>query len=104
MPFASPMDLNHLVCDLNLLKKQAELLGSRLKGLNLLHQDSKICFFCNHQNEFKEFFCQENALVFCNNACCVIEALGHEHDPTEWRLCVDSSEVSSKYVLLHNGD
>ena len=31
-------DLNDLVCDLNCLKKQAELLGSRLKWWNLLHQ------------------------------------------------------------------
>jgi len=79
-------------------------LGSRLKGWDLLHQDSEICFFCNNQNEFKEFFFQENALVFCNNVCCVIEALGHQHDPTEWRLFIDSSEVSLKDMLLHNGD
>jgi hypothetical protein len=25
--------------------------------------------------------------VFCNDVCCVIEALEHQHDPTEWRLC-----------------
>ena len=30
MPFAIHMDLNHLVCDLNLLKKQAELLGPKI--------------------------------------------------------------------------
>jgi len=89
MPFAIPMDLNHLVCDLNLLKKQAELLSTRLKGWNLLHQDSEICFFRYHNNEFKEFFCEENALVFCN-VCCVIEAHGHQHDPTDWLLFIDS--------------
>jgi len=79
MPFAIHMDLNHIVCDLNLLKKQAELLSSRLKGWNVLHQGSEVRFFRNHQNEFKEFFCQDIALVFCNNVCCVIEALGHQH-------------------------
>ena len=33
-------DQNDIVRDLNLAKKQAELLGSRIKGCNLLHQDS----------------------------------------------------------------
>jgi len=42
--------------------------------------------------EFKEFFSQENDLVFCNNVCSVIEALGHQHNPTEWCLCIDSSK------------
>jgi len=35
-------DLNDVVRDLNLSKKQAELLGSRLKGWNLLRQDTKV--------------------------------------------------------------
>ena len=38
-------DLNDIVCDLNLSKKQAELLGSRLKGWKLLRQDNKVCFY-----------------------------------------------------------
>jgi len=35
-------DLNDIIRDLNQSKKQAELLGSRLKGWNLLHQDTKV--------------------------------------------------------------
>jgi hypothetical protein len=72
-------NLNDLVRDLHLSKKQAELLDSRLKGWNLLHQDTEICFFRNCQIGFKEFFSQENDLIFCNDVCCVIEALGHQH-------------------------
>jgi hypothetical protein len=56
-------DLNDIVCDLNLSKKQAEgekegekkqaeLLGSRLKGWNLLHQDTKVCFNHGRHEEF----------------------------------------------------
>ena len=37
-------DLNDIVRDLNLSKKQAELLGSRLKCPNLLRQNTKVCF------------------------------------------------------------
>jgi hypothetical protein len=54
--------------------------------------------------EIKEFFSQDNDMVFCNDVCCVIEALGPQHDPPEWRLFMDSSEVSLKAVLLHNGN
>ena len=38
-------ELNDLVRDLKLSKKQAELLGSRLRGWNLLQKDTKVCFF-----------------------------------------------------------
>ena len=45
-------DLNNIVRDLNLSKKQAELLGSRLKGWNILCQDTKVCFYHGHHEEF----------------------------------------------------
>jgi len=35
-------DVNDIVHDLNLSKKQAELLGSKLKGWSLLHQDTMV--------------------------------------------------------------
>jgi hypothetical protein len=38
-------DLKDLVCDLNLSKKEAEILACRLKGWNLLQQCTKVCFF-----------------------------------------------------------
>jgi hypothetical protein len=132
--FLKQEDLNNTVCDLNLSEKQAEILGSRLKGCNLcnrqrrqrlrikvcqtdfkskkenkcvinvttvfptkskishnlLHQDTKVHFLCNHQNEFKEFFSLEDNLVFCNDVSSVTEALGHQHNPTERRLFTDS--------------
>jgi hypothetical protein len=63
----------------------------------------EICFFRNRQNEFEEFFSQENDLVFCNDVWCVIEAVRHQHDPTEWRLSTDPSKVVLKALLLHYG-
>jgi hypothetical protein len=96
-PLLLTTDLNN-VCDFNLSKKQAELLGSRVKGWNLLHQD----VFWNCQNKFKNFFSQENDPVLCNDVCSVMEALGHQHNPTERRLFIDSSKISIKVVLLHN--
>ena len=49
-------------------------------------------------------FSFKNDVVFCNDISCLIEALGLEYDPTEWCLFVDSSKVSLKAVLLHNGN
>ena len=33
-----------------------------------------------------------------------MEVLGHEYNPDQWRLFTDSSKVSFKVVLLHNGN
>jgi hypothetical protein len=48
-------DLKDLARHSNFSLKKTELLRSKLKGWNLLHQDNKIYFFRNRQNEFKEF-------------------------------------------------
>ena len=74
-------DLNDILHDFNLSKKQAEILGSRLKGWNLLCQDTKVCFYRGHHEEVKDFFSQEDGVVFCNDVCSVIEVLGHECNP-----------------------
>ena len=42
-------ELNDLVRDLKLSKQQAERLGSRLRGWNLLQKGTKVCFFRNCQ-------------------------------------------------------
>jgi len=74
-------DLNDIVRDLNLSKKQAEILGSRLKGWNLLCQDTKMCFCCGRHDEFKDFFSQEDGVMFCNDICSAMEVPGHEFNP-----------------------
>jgi len=56
--------LNYLVRDLNVFKKLAEPLGSRLKLWKLLHLDTEIYFFRYRQNEFKEICSQENICYF----------------------------------------
>jgi len=61
-------------------------------------------FLCTCQNEFKEFSKQENNLVFYIDICTVLEALGNQHYLSKWCLFVDSSKVSLKAVLLHNGN
>jgi len=43
---------------------------------------------------------QQEGLVFYNDVCSVIEAPGHQHNPTKWHLFIDSSKVSLKALLL----
>ena len=40
--------------------------------------------------------------MFCKDVCSIMEVLGHECNPDQWRLFTDSSKVSLKVVLLHN--
>jgi hypothetical protein len=45
-------------------------------------------------------------MVYCfaNNVCSIKEVLGHEYSPEWWCLFNDSSKVSLKVILLHNGN
>jgi len=42
--------------------------------------------------------------VFCYDVHGMMNALGIKHDPQEWRLCIYSSKLSLKALLLHNGN
>jgi len=97
-------DLIDIICNLNLSKKQAEILGSRLKGWNLLRHNTKVCFYHGRHEEFKDFFSVEDDVMFCNYFCSAMEVLGHEYNSGQWHLFIDSSKVTLKVVLLHNGN
>jgi len=47
--------------------------SSRLKGWNLLRQDTKVCFYRGRHEEFKDFLFQEDGVVFCSDVCSVME-------------------------------
>jgi len=63
-----------------------------------------VCFYRGRHEEFKDFFSKEDGVAFCNDVCSVMEVLGHEYHPDQWRLFIDLSQVSWKFVLLHNGN
>ena len=63
-----------------------------------------MCFYHGHHEEFKDFFSQEDDDVFCNDVCSIMEVLGHKYNPDQWHLFIDSSKVSLKVVLPHNGN
>jgi hypothetical protein len=47
-------------------------------------------------------FSLKNVLVISKDAFFVMEAAGHQNDPTECRLFIHASKFSFKAVLLHN--
>jgi hypothetical protein len=61
-----------------------------------------VCFYRGRHEKFKDFFSQEDGVVFFKDVCSVMEVLGHGFNPDQWRLFIDSSKVSLKLVLLHN--
>ena len=68
-------------------------LSLEVKGLESSAQDIKVCFYCGRHEEFKDFFSQEDGVVFCNNVCSIMEVLGHEFNPDQWCLFTDSSKA-----------
>ncbi|GBN90225.1 hypothetical protein AVEN_24752-1 [Araneus ventricosus] len=62
-----------------------------------LSKDRCFCFAARRS------FCQDGDVIFCNDVNSLFKALGLQHNPQEWRLFIDSSNVSLKAVLVHNG-
>lgn len=100
----SQSELNDLVRDLNLPKESAELLGSRLKSKNLLEPGTHYSWYRHREEELVPLFSHTDSLVYCNNINQLMHFYGIEHDPSQWRLFIDSSKRSLKGVLLHNGN
>ena len=63
-----------------------------------------MCLYRGRHEEFKDFFSQEYSVVFCNDVYSVMEVLGREYNPDQWRLFIDSSKESLKMVLFHDGN
>jgi len=51
-----------------------------------------VCLYRGRHEEFKDFSSQEDGVVFCNDACSIMEVLGYEFNPDQWRLFIDSSK------------
>jgi len=63
-----------------------------------------VCFYRGRHEDFKDFFSLKDGVVFGNDVCSVMEVLDREYNPDQCRLFIDSSKVSLKLVLLHNGN
>ncbi|GFX91662.1 uncharacterized protein TNCV_3682481 [Trichonephila clavipes] len=54
-------DLNDFIQDLKISKKQSEMLGSWLKGWNLLQKNTKICTYRSRHSQYKDYFSEKVA-------------------------------------------
>jgi hypothetical protein len=97
-------ELNDLVRDCGLCKEKSELLASRLKEKNLLKEETKVTWYRKREQQFVPFFEEENRFVYCKDVTALLNALGVEHVPSQWRLFIDSSKTSLKAILLNNGN
>ena len=50
------------------------------------------------------YYYVSDSLCYCNDVCGLFDQIRILYEPSEWRLFVDSSSVSLKAVLLHNGN
>jgi len=100
----SQAELSDLIRDLDLSKEKAELLGSRLQQWNLLQRDVRVSQYRHRHRDLLPFFEKKNNLVVCCDVNGLMKYLNLNHDPTDWRLFIDSSKLSLKAVLLHNGN
>lgn len=96
--------LSDLVRDLELHKGKSELLASRLRQWNLLDESAKITIFRHRHTDFVSFFKKIDCMIVCDNVQGLMSAMGIEYHVEQWRLFIDSSKVSLKAVLLHNGN
>ena len=95
--------LNDLVRDLGLSKESSEILASRLGEHNILESGTKITFYLDRDDLLIRFFTLEDDFVYCNNIKGLFLEIGlPEYNPDKWRLFIDSSKRSLKYVLLYN--
>jgi len=97
-------EFNDLVRDLGISKDVAELLGSRLKNINLLSSETSFSWYKHREKEFTNFFSKEGNLIFCNDIQGLMECFKIEYNSSEWRVFIDLSIKSLKIVSLHNAN
>ena len=97
--------MNDLIRDLNLPKQSAEVLASRQQEKHLLKAGTSVSFYRNREEKLRKYFQSDGQLVHCTDVEGLFLAIGlSAYCSNDWRLFIDSSKRSPKYVLLHNGN
>lgn len=97
-------ELNDLIRDLDLSKDNSETLASRLQERNLLTSDVKVTYYRDRHKRFAKYYLKKDNISYCHNITGLFKEFGEAYDPIEWRLFIDSSKLSLKAVLLHQGN
>jgi len=64
----------------------------------------RISVYLKRHEDLVQFFKMERGLVACNDIDGLMQTLHINHNLLDWRLFTDSSKLSLKAVLLHNGN
>ena len=63
-----------------------------------------ISVYRKRQEDLVHFFKMLRGLVACTDIDDLMQSLNINHNPLDWLLFIDSSKLSLKAVLLHNGN
>jgi len=77
-------ELNGLIRDLDLPKRKAELLGSRLQQWNLLKENVRISVYRKRHEDLVQFFKMEWGLVACTDIDGMTQTLNINRNPLDW--------------------
>ena len=80
------------------------MLGSKLQQWNLLKENVGISVYRKRQEDLVQLFKMVRGLVACTDIDGLMQTLSFNHNPLDWRLFIDSSKLSLKAFLLHNGN
>ena len=70
----------------------------------LLKENVRISVSRKRHEDLVHFFKMERCLVVSTDIDGVMQTLKINHNALDWRLFIDSSKLSLKAVLLHNGN
>lgn len=96
------IDMDYLVAILGLSQRSSEFLATFLKRRKLTNKVNATAYR-NRQASFQIFFAQDpkNSFTFCTDIAGLATAMGINYIAEEWRLFIDGSVNSLKFVLLH---
>jgi len=69
-----------------------------------LTSDVKITYYRARHKPFAKYYLKKDNVCYCHDTTGLFKEFGEIYDPTEWRLFIDSSKLSLKAVLLHQGN
>ena len=71
---------------------------------NFLKETVRISVYPKRHKDLVQFFKMERGLVACTDIDGLMQTLSINHNSLDWRLFIDSSNLSLKSDLLHNGN
>ena len=79
-------------------------MGSRLNEKKVLASGVTFSWYKHREKEFAAFYSAEDNVVYCKDIPRLMRQHALQYEPSQWRLFMDSSQLSLKAVLLHNGN